>query len=307
MRVAGWPEREIGVIAARQRGLITRPQLTALGVTRAAIDHAIVRGRLHRRHHAVYSLVPFPALPPLAVELSAVLACGDAALLSHHSAAATWGFRPFFNGLVDVTAIGSDAGRDRPGIRAHRVSHLDRRDVRCYQNIPITSPARALLEIAPELTDRQLEKALDEALIKRLVTHAAINAVVNAYPNRRGVGRLRAAADPGRPTTQTRSDGEEALLAALRRANIRAPEVNAKVGNYTADFLWRDEKVIVELDGYDYHRGRAAFERDHQRDAEHQHMNHLVIRVTGRQLARELEALLVQIATALAQRNSAAA
>jgi len=71
--------------------------------------------------------------------------------------------------------------------------------------------------------------------------------------------------------------------------------------------VWRKERVIVELDGYDYHRGRAAFERDHQRDAEHQHMNHLVIRVTGRQLARELEALLVQIATALAQRNSAAA
>ena len=139
------------------------------------------------------------------------------------------------------------------------------------------------------------------------MSHAAINAVVNAYPRYRGVARLRALADPGRPTTETRSDGEEALLAALRRANIRAPEVNAKVGNYTADFLWRHEKVIVELDGYDYHRGRAAFERDHQRDAEHQHMNYLVIRVTGRQLARELEALLVQIATALATRRSSAA
>jgi hypothetical protein len=118
MQVAGWPEREIGAIAVRQRGLITRPQLTALGVTRAAIDHAIVRGRLHRVHHAVYSLVPFPALPPLAAELAAVLACGDAALLSHHSAAATWGFRPSFTGLVHVTAIGSDAGRERPGLLA---------------------------------------------------------------------------------------------------------------------------------------------------------------------------------------------
>ena len=307
MRVAGWPEREIGAIAARQRALITRPQLTALGVTRAAIDHAIVRGRLHRRRHAVYSLVPFAALPPLANELSAVLACGDTALLSHHSAAATWGFRPSFNGLVHVTAIGRDAGRDRPGIRAHRVTALDPRDIRRYQNIPITSPARALLEIAPDLTDRQLERALDEALIKRLITHAAINAVVNAYPRYRGVARLRALADPGRPTTETRSDGEEALLELIRKADLPRPELNAKVGNYTADFLWREQKVIVELDGYDYHRGRAAFERDHQRDAEHQRMGYLVIRITGRQLARQPEAILVRIATALATRRSSAA
>ena len=197
-----------------------------------------------------------------------------------------------------------ESGSPRAGTAIYSLS--DPRDIRRYHGIPITSPGRALLEIAPGLTDRQLERALDEALIKRITSHAAITAVAAAYPNRRGVGRLKALADPGRPTTETRSDGEEALLAALRRANIRAPEVNAKVGNYTADFLWRAEKVIVELDGYDYHRGRAAFERDHQRDAEHQHMSYLVIRITGRQLARELEALLVQIATALANRRAAA-
>jgi very-short-patch-repair endonuclease len=307
MRVAGWPEREIAQIAARQRALVTRAQLAQLGLGRNAIEYAIARGRLHRRHHGVYSLVPLPALPPLAPELAAVLACGDAALLSHHSAAATWGFRPTFNWHIHITAIGSDAGRDRPGIRAHRVGRLDPRDIRRFQGIPITSPARALLDIAPDLSDREVERALDEALIQRLTSHAAINAVLAAYPNSRGVGRLRALADPGRATTQTRSGGEEALLAALRRANIPAPEVNARVGNYTADFLWREQKVIVELDGYDYHRGRAAFERDHERDVEHLRLGFVVIRVTARQLARELEALLVQIATTLALRAAAAA
>ena len=63
--------------------------------------------------------------------------------------------------------------------------------------------------------------------------------------------------------------------------------------------------MIVELDGYDYHRGRAAFERDHERDAEHERMGFLVIRITGRQLARQSEALLVRIATALARRAAA--
>jgi very-short-patch-repair endonuclease len=80
------------------------------------------------------------------------------------------------------------------------------------------------------------------------------------------------------------------------------PEVNARVGNYTADFLWREQRVIVELDGYDYHRGRAAFERDHERDAEHQRMGYLVIRITGRQLRHRAEEVLVALATALARR-----
>ena len=303
----GWPDRGIAELVGRQRGLVTRRQLLALGIESSMISRALRRGRLHRVHQGTYSLVPWPALPDLAHELAAVLACGDAALLSHHTAAAAWGLRPSLNGDVDVTVIGADCGRKRDGIRLHRINGLDPRDIRRYQGIPITSPARALLEIAPDVTDRQLERALDEALIKRLITHAAINAVIAAYPRARGVARLRAIADPGRPTTQTRSGGEEALLALIRKANLPTPEVNAKVGNYTADFLWRKQKVIVELDGYDYHRGRAAFERDHQRDAEHQRMAHLVIRITGRQLAHQHEAILVRIATALAERRSAAA
>ena len=250
-------------------------------------------------------MVPFPALPPLAAELAAVFACGDSALLSHHSAAAAWGLRPAFNGDVHVTVIARETGRRRPGIRVHRTETLDPRDIRRHQGIPITSPARALLDITPDLPDRAVERALDEALIRRLVTHAAIAAVVNAYPNRRGAARLRALADPGRPTTETRSGGEEVLLALLRKGDVPIPEVNARVGNYTADFLWHEQKVIVELDGYDYHRGRAAFERDHQRDAEHQRMGYLVIRITARQLAREPEAILVRIATALATRAAA--
>jgi very-short-patch-repair endonuclease len=302
----GQADGAISRLAGRQRALITRAQLRELGIGSRAIDYAIARGRLNTVHHGIYSLVPFAALPELARELAAVLACGDAALLSHHSAAATWGIRPAFNGDVHVTVIGKETGRRRPGIKVHRVSELDSRDIRRYQGIPITSPARALLEVAPDVSDRELERMLDEALVRRLASHAAIAAVANAYPNRRGVARLRAAADPGRPTTETRSDGEEALLALIRRADLPAPEVNAKVGSYTADFLWPAEKVIVELDGYDYHRGRAAFERDHQRDAEHQRMGYLVIRITGRQLAREPEAILVRIATALAARRSSA-
>jgi very-short-patch-repair endonuclease len=268
------------------------------------IGRALQRGRLHRMHQGIYSLVPFPALPPLAAEHAAILACGDNALLSHHSAAAVWGIRPFLDGDVDVTVIGKETGRRRRGIRLHRTAHLDPRDARRYQQLPITSPARALLEIAPETSGRALEWALDQALVKRLTNRAQIRAVLAAYPHRPGTPKLQALLDPDRPTTITRSHPEEQLLDRIRKAGLPIPEVNARVGNYTADFLWRAAKVILEIDGYHYHHTRAAFERDHRRDAEHQREDFLVIRITPRQLQHNHEAILVHVATTLERRRA---
>jgi very-short-patch-repair endonuclease len=268
------------------------------------IDRALARGRLHRLHQGVYSMVPFGVLPPLAAEHAAVLACGDRGLLSHHAAAAVYGIRPFLDGDIDVTVVGGEQGRKRNGIRVHRTAHLDPRDARRHQRIPIVSPARALLDIAPEISGRSLEWALDQALVKRLTNKAQINAVLSAYPHRSGTPNLQVLLeDPDRPTTLTRSHPEEQLLARLRKAGLPAPEVNARVGNYTADFLWRAAKVILEIDGYHYHHTRAAFERDHQRDSEHLRDDYLVIRVTPRQLQRNLDALLVQTAIALDRRR----
>jgi very-short-patch-repair endonuclease len=305
-RGSGWPEREIAAVGAVQQAIIGRDQLLELGVGRGAIDWALARGRLHPMHRGVYALVPPRALPPLAPERAAVLACGDRALISHHSAAALWNIRPRIGGAVDVTIVGRDAGRDRAGIHAHRVAYLDRRDVRTRAGIPLTSAARTLLDIAPRLSERSLELAFDEALTRDLTSIEAIAAVTARYPQRKGATRLRALTRPDRPTTVTRSEGEERFLAMVRRAGLPEPEVNARLGRFVADFLWRDERVVVEIDGYDYHRGRAAFERDHDRDAEHQHDGFLVIRVTWRQLEDEPELLLVRVATALERRRLAA-
>jgi very-short-patch-repair endonuclease len=232
-----------------------------------------------------------------------VLACGRATLLSHHSAAAVWSIRPRIGGAIDVTVVGRDAGRDRSGIQAYRVAYLDRRDVRTRADIPLTSAARTLLDISPRLSERSLERAVDEALTRGLTTIEAIAGVTARYPKRKGASRLRALARPDRPTTVTRSEAEERFLAMIRRAGLPEPEVNARLGRFVADFLWRDERVVVEIDGYDFHRGRAAFERDHERDAEHQQDDFLVIRVTWRQLDREPEVLLVRVATALDRRR----
>ena len=301
----GQADAAISRIAARQRALVTRAQLKELGIGRRAIDHAIARGRLARIHQGIYSLVPFPALPALAREHAAVLACSDSALLSHHSAAAVWGIRPLLDGDVEVTVIGKETGRRRPGIRVHRTAHLDPRDARRYQHIPITSPARTLLDIAPETSGRSLEWALDQALVKRLTTRAQIKAVLAAYPHRPRTSDLTALLRPDRPTSLTASTPEERLFRHMRRAGLPIPEVNARVGNYTADFLWREHKVILEIDGYQFHHTRSAFERDHRRDAEHQREDFIVIRVTPRQLHHNHEAILVHVATTLERRRAA--
>lgn len=304
-RRAGWPDREIAAIAGAQRGLVTHAQLVALGLSRHTISGALARGRLHSRHRGVYSLVERRALPPLAVEQAALLACGEAAFLSHHTAAAVWGLRPTAAGDLDVTIVGRDAGRTRRGIRVHRVQRLDRRDARTYQGIPIISPALVLHDIAPDLDDRELERAFDEALVKRLTTRSAVRAMLAAYPRRPGCRRLMALAREGRKTTATRSGGEESLLALLRRAGLPAPEVNVAFGRWEIDFLWRGQRLAVELDGYDYHSSRPALERNHRKDADLQAAGLLVLRFSGHELTNRPEALLVRVVRALARNASA--
>ena len=98
----------------------------------------------------------------------------------------------------------------------------------------------------------------------------------------------------------TRSEAEARLLTLLRAAGLPPTAVNARIGRYEVDFLWRPKRLVVEVDGYAYHSTRAAFERDRARDAELQAAGHRVIRVTWRQLIATPEAVVARIAAALA-------
>ncbi len=299
-----WPDREIAAIAGGRRTLVTHAELQALGVSGSAISRAVARGRLHRRHRGVYSLVPAAALPPLAEEQAAVLAVGDGAYLSGHRAAAAWGYRRATDRDIEVTVAGRDAGRTRAGIKVHLVRSLDSRDIRKLKGIPITSPARTLLDIAPDLSDRELERAFDEAVAMGLMTRAAVRATLRANPRRPGCARLRALADEGRGATMTRSEAEERFLGLIRRAGLPAPLVNVKLGRWEADFLWRAERVVVEIDGHAYHAARTARERDHRKDAELQSSGYFVIRISARHLKHHPEEVLTRVATALARRRA---
>jgi len=303
-QVKGWPDRPIAAIATGQLGLITRDQLKDLGLRRAAIEHAVTRGRLTAIHRGVYA-VGHVAPAPLAKEMAALLACGAAAFLSHHSAAAVWGFEPSGRGEIEVTIVRRDAGRRRRGIRVHRVGALDHRDIRRHCGIPITSPARTLLDVAADLSGRELERAFDDGLVRKVITRQGVIAVLDRAPGRRGRGRLAELASiRDRTTTVTRSEAEERFLALVRRARLPEPEVNVRIDRYVADFLWRDQRLIVEVDGYAFHSNRRSFERDHERDLVLTAAGFDVLRFTWRQIVEEPELVLVRLARALALRGS---
>lgn len=146
-------------------------------------------------------------MPTLAIEHGAVLACGADAYLSHHSAAAVWGIRPAqARGVdLDVTVVGRDAGRRWPGINARRTVALDLKDRRRREGIAIVSPVRAMLDIAPDLAERDVERAFDEALVQGLISFPDVLAILGRYPGRRGSAVLALLADPSRQTTVTQS------------------------------------------------------------------------------------------------------
>jgi hypothetical protein len=290
-------ERAIAALAGRQRGLVTRDQLYELGLTRDAIDNRVKSARLHALHRGVY-LVGHAVPVEDARELGAVLACGPGAVVSHRSAAGLWRLLPEPTGDPDVTVPGRDCRRER-GIRVHLVAALDRRDVRTVRGIPVTTPARTLLDLAAVVTTRELERAVADAQTRRLVRRSDLLALLARVGSRPGVPALRSLLDSEIAPALPRSEAEERFLALIGRAELPTPEVNVRIGGHEVDFLWRHQGLVVEVDGFRFHSSRAAFERDRLRDAQLGAAGLRVLRVTWRQIVDRPEALVARIATAL--------
>ncbi|HWF50294.1 MAG TPA: type IV toxin-antitoxin system AbiEi family antitoxin domain-containing protein [Solirubrobacteraceae bacterium] len=153
----------IAAIAGRQHGLITTRQLLRVGLTKGAIEYRTQIGRLHRVYQGVYA-VGYRPVSPLAKAMAAVLAGGPAAALSHRSAATLWGIDNQWRSPLEVT---THSGRTRQGLRVHRSKTLTRRDITTHFGIPVTTPARTVLDNAPRLGDRALARAVDDLRLAR--------------------------------------------------------------------------------------------------------------------------------------------
>jgi very-short-patch-repair endonuclease len=182
-------------------------------------------------------------------------------------------------------------------VRGHESEPVHRADARRLRGIPVTSPARSLLDSAPRLTARELADAVELAQIKRLLTKADMAATLARAPRRAGVPALRALLDE---PAFTRSHAERLLVRLLREAQLSQPVFNAVVEGTEVDVLWRRERVVLEFDSYGFHATRAAFERDRRKAAMLSRRRYLVLRTTWRELMKHSHLLIARTAEALA-------
>jgi very-short-patch-repair endonuclease/predicted transcriptional regulator of viral defense system len=294
---------QIRAITARQHGVVTRAQLLELGLTSAVVDGWIRSHRLRRLHRGVYLGGAFVGslAPERSREMAAVLAASPEAWVSHASGARLWQLRlrhPDRAG-IHVTILGHDRGR-RPGIIPHRVSALSAEDTTEVDGIPVTTPARTVIDLASQFRPRVLEQVMAEAQRKGLAEIEDVAAALERKPRTRGAFVLRRLIETGNRFAFTRSEAEERLLALIAKGEIPTPETNARVGQDEVDFFWPLEGVVVEVDGFQYHSSRQRFEVDRQRDARLAAMGLYVVRVTWRRITENPHAVLVQLAQVLA-------
>jgi very-short-patch-repair endonuclease len=168
--------------------------------------------------------------------------------------------------------------------------------------VPLTSPARTALDLAAEASDAELEEAVAVARQRRLASDDEIRAAIDRAPWRKGAGRLKRLLAAGHGSGFTRSEAERRMRALLRAAELPEPQTNVPLLGYVADFVWVQEKLVVEVDGYLFHSDKASFERDRRRDQVFAAAGYTVIRVTWRQLSSEPLAVVARIAQAIISR-----
>jgi predicted transcriptional regulator of viral defense system len=288
--VAASVDQKIAALARRQHGNVTREQLLSLRLGPAAVSYRVRTGRLHRAHAGVYA-VGRPPSTALERASAAVLACGPGAALSHQSALTLWGLQSRWQGPMHVI-LGTE--RRRPGIVTHQARGLTRRDIRTELGIRVTSPARTVLDCAPSLPDKRLTRIVNDGRRSGKLKLKELDDVRRRFPNHPGAQRLAELIDAstGAPT---RSEFEDAFLEFCKRFALPRPQINTTVRGHEVDALFAAERVIVELDGWDYHQGRAAFEVDRLRDADALEFELVTLRLTWERMngapAREAERL----------------
>ncbi len=247
---------EIAALAGAQYGVVAHAQLVERGLTRREIGGRAAAGRLQRLHRGVYA-VGHRVLRVEGYWMAAVLACGEGAALSHQTAPAVWDLRRVGSGPIHVTVPGDPGRKKRDGIRVHRSVTLTERDVTRVRGLPVTTVARTIIDLSRTLNPDELEELVHRADDRGLVDFRDLRAARS--PSLQAVLRTF-------ETAPTRSALERRFLRLCREHGVERPEVNVLIEGYLVDFVWRDRKLIVEVDGYEHHRSRRKFESDRERD-----------------------------------------
>jgi very-short-patch-repair endonuclease len=248
--------------------------------------------------------------------MAAVLACGHGAVVSHRSAAALYKVLPYpARGDVWITTP-SAAGGQRPGIRLRRTRRLHRLDVSELDGLPITSLSRTILDLAAIVEKAQLEQAVAQVLVgtkagmtgaRRRVTVADLREGLARNPGRRGALRLRTLLERTAGPALTESEAERLFLRIVRCDGLPEPQTQGRIGPYRVDFLWPDQRVVAEIDGFTFHSHGAAFQRDRARTNDLQLRGYTVLRFTWADLTRRANHVAARVRDALARAEQRAA
>ncbi len=238
-------------------------QLIEFGLTRHAIANQLARGSLIRVFRGIYAVGHLPT-SPIDRAHGALLVAGPRSVLSHGSAATLWGVWQRWDQPFEVTIA---ANRRPSGLRVHHSRTLTVADVTTQYGLTVTSPARTIFDLAPRLTDRRLARAINDLRLRRLVTLEALDSLTERVRGRPGAKRIRAivGVSHGEPTRSAFED-DWIRFAALYR--LPHHEMNVRVCRHRVDVLFAAERLIVELDGWNSHRSKQAFEADREQDAE---------------------------------------
>ena len=260
------PDVALAELAARQHGVVARAQLAQFGFGAGAIKYRRKLGRLHLLYRGVYAVGHRPP-SPLATAMAAVLACGPDAALSHQSAAALWRIVPRWPSPTHVIA---PTDRRHSGIHVHRSANAD---ATTHYGLPVTTPARTLVDLADVLNPKQLTRALNEAQVQRLTTPKELATLFTRYP-----GRRTSQLTPERGAT--RSTLEDDFIRFLKRHHLPLPELNQTIAGHEVDAVYREHHLVIELDSRQFHTTTQAFEQDRDRDADLLNAGFPTLRIT---------------------------
>jgi hypothetical protein len=244
-------------LVRRQHGVVARRQLLELGFSAMAIRHRLSTGRLHPVLSGVYA-VGRPQVTRKGRWMAAVLACGQEAMLSHRSAAALWGFGEEHSAYIEISARRHCKVR-RPGIRVHDRAGLWNRDLTSRFGIPVTAPVRTFLDLVTG--PKTVERAINEADKLDVIDADSLREALDDHPGQPGIRLLRHVLD--KHTFRLSDDELERLFRPLAAAaGLPVPLTKHVVNKFEVDFYWPDLGLVVETDGWRYHRTPSAQSRD---------------------------------------------
>ncbi|HWC12471.1 MAG TPA: DUF559 domain-containing protein [Acidimicrobiales bacterium] len=288
-------ERVTDGIARTQDGLVTLEQARAAGLSARGARRRVELGRWQRSLQGVYRAAGAPRSWRQDL-LAACLAAGPEAVASHRSAAALWDLDGIGPGWLELSVSRPRCHR-LPGVIVHRSTDLDLTKAVVRAGIPVTDPARTILDLGAVAPVWKVEAALESALGRRLVSVAGLRVALAAVARRgrRGAGVLRALLEERSDAARvTESVLEQRLLRLLGAHSLPSPvtQHEVRVGERLVgrvDFAYPGQRLAVEVDGYESHSSLAAFGRDRARQNDLVAAGWTVLRFTWDNVVRRPE------------------